>query len=151
MKKRPKKSRKAAAKKKVAPRRYVRKITYYVAADKTPTEAVEALPPQPRVIVEAIQRHGRVERSVLMKELKGLLDTCQEITRLFSFHKSSLIQRRFFREVKEVAVPSTGPRQVAPPAAPPRVPTVPRDLPPVVPDEVKGMNQAPAPEAAGVS
>jgi hypothetical protein len=94
-------------------RRYVRRNTYYLA---TAGKDASILAPQPRVMVEAIQKHGRVERKALMRELAKALDTIQPITRLFSFHRAALMRRHFFKEVKEPIGPmlARAPQRAAP-------------------------------------
>lgn len=109
-----KKSTKKAVKKPA--RRYIRKITYYVAVEGA--KASDELPPQPRLMVDTIKEYGRVERSVLLKDLSKKLDTKQPIARLFSFHKSDLIRAKFFKEIKEPVVPVVKPEPVVETTAP---------------------------------
>jgi hypothetical protein len=98
------------------PRRYVRKLTYYVA---------ETLPPQPRMIVDIIRAHGTIERSALLKELQIKLETCQPIPWLFSYHKRALIRARYFREEKVPVMPTV--KSVAPqPTVPIPQPAIPQ-------------------------
>ncbi len=119
-------------------RRYVRRVTYYVAVAETPKELNERidalpvelgvknlkaviklinrvrraslpLPPQPRIIVETIKAHGRIERSELLRELATKIKTIQPIPWLFSYHKRKLIDGHYFIEVKEPILPMIKP------------------------------------------
>ena len=98
------------------PRRYVRKLTYY---------AADTLPPQPRLIVDIIRAHGTIERSQLLKELQGKMDTIQPIPWLFSYHKRALIRARYIREEKVPVMPAVKSVETQPPAPIPPIAPLP--------------------------